>query len=462
VNFKFYFYFWSTLGAFIAVLFLLCLVMRFRKPLAPLSILLFVGVLKALPYIHRFVITGAADRGPNFGYTLSHLPITSPGCWVAIAVIVLGIVFLKKLRDSPADAVLYFAAPVVFLITMNQNVITGKIVQPWHYELFTGAFLLSLSLSLLFNRLNLALRVSEFLKNSAQKKPIFQPLLLLLVLMLFFFSGIILFFYYFKLAPRLTDAMLYIAAGAFEVAIFAVLLQIFVSLLKMPGWDSQRLSALLLACVISLVGMEGITRQAYISALASQRARPVQELASAFEWLNHNTPPGSTVLAAFETAERIPLFTHNTVYLCKNAFHENAGSESQRWNRAINWFILTGHTPTQFRNRLAQWPYGYLFWGVLGLRPRKDLYAFGRQPPVSKDTLQKLLEVYRKKCEIPIESIMREYSLQYIFWGRAERAFFKKDPAILPFVHPVYVNAHTRIYAVKTDQGIENTSLFDN
>jgi len=448
INWKFYFYFWSALAVMLPVTFILSIIFRNRKALVPLGISLMMGAIKIVPYLLS-VLRTIDYAGLNYTYVLSRHFLISPACTVAIVLLLAGICLTRKRKMSPPDAVLYFTMPLACLLFMNQQILTGKVVQPWHYELFTSPILLSITLAILFRhgepvirflyRLNRKFNYSEKAQTNIEVAA--SPLL--------FFGGATLFFYYFHLAPRMTDAMLYIVIAAIEILVTVMLLQVSVIVVfKEP----RRLRRFLSISFIIFLTFEGLTRQAYISAISAQRVRPLQVLAPALQWLNKHTTPNSVVMSGFETAERIPLYTHNAVYMCKNAIHENMGIE-ERNQRSMNYFLLAGYDTERFREKLAQWPYGYLFWGVRELQPNKDVYSFGKIPPVSEDFLKNILVKYEKKSKTSLTSIAGEYTLNYIFFGPEERAFFQHDPASLPFVQKVYGdNTPIIIYQLKIDK----------
>jgi hypothetical protein len=438
INFRFYFYFWSTLGAILATAFLFSILFRNKRAILPLGVLLLLGIAKALPFASRLIIHPDVS-GVNVAYVLSHNPVISPACVGAIILLLAGGRYHRQIFNLPADAIIFFTMPIVCLITMNQQLITGRIVQPWHYELFTSPLLLSVSLAILLWRMDMTTRMLSFLKERAQQGGYLPSVLAAGATIVFFFICAELFFYYFHLAPGLGNAMHYITAAAIETLLIAVLIQILLTLLSHSSWDVKRLSALTATCVAVFIVLEGFSRQAYISALTAQRARPLQALAPAFTWLNQNTAPGSAVLASFATSELIPLYAHNTVYLCKNAFHEPAGTPDARRSRAMNYFLLTGHNAAQFRQRLFEWPYGYLFWGIKSpVAAKNDLYSFGNLPPVSEEFLKNLLVIYEQKGKNSISSIAGEFTLNYIFFGPEEHRFFHRDPASLEFARKVY------------------------
>jgi hypothetical protein len=431
VNFRLYFYFWSCLGALMALVFIFSLIFPKRRILFPVGAVLLLGLLYGHSWIFSLI------RAPGSGIN-SHLPVISPGCVAALLLILLGILLSRKRRLDHEDRVLFFAMPVGVLVCMNQNVFTGKIVQPWHYELFVTPLLLSIALSILISREDVLNRICESMKRKLyQNHRLFLvPSLSLFVFL--FLGGTILFFYYFKLSPNFTDAMFYIVMGALGFLFIIIYFQIFIYLAVFASLPPKRLVYYLGLGFLLLVFMQSLTRQSYISILAKRRADANQYLAAPFTWLRENTPPDSTVLASFEVSECVPLYTRNTVYLCKNAFHEGIASTGDRWERALNYFILTGYDPDSFRSVLAVWPYGYLFWGFQKIEPEKDLYSFSAENRVPDDALNRALGRFEQKRKMDISKISGEYRLDYIFYGPLEQRFFKSSPADSPHLSRVY------------------------
>ena len=437
INFRFYFYFWSTLGAVIPIALILSVVFKNQKAILPLmailALCLVAGLSRVLQLLHY-----------SDSWTHSHLPISSPGVIMALILLLLGIILSKRLVLSPSDRVIFFTAPLVCILTMNQNVFTGRIVQPWHYELFTIPLLLTVGCAILAARGNLLPRICEYLRDRAIKSMPFLFLLSFLILSLFFLCGMILFFYYFKLAPNYLDSLLYILVAYLGVFLLAFFAMVFLYMLRVSSFTRDRLIFWCGGILILLTGIEGITRQACFSIKAERNARMNQYLAEPFKWLRENTPPNSSVLASFEVSEMIPLYTRNTVYLCKNAFHEYVPGTKERWQRSLNYFILSGYDEKSFQSRLLEWPYGYLFWGLKPLKPTRDLYSFGRETPVTRDAQEDLLEQFKEKKGKNLPDVIGEFSLHYIFYGPGEKKFFLIDPGKYPFVSKVYED-HTPV-----------------
>ncbi|HRR98749.1 MAG TPA: hypothetical protein P5128_00705 [Candidatus Sumerlaeia bacterium] len=451
LNFRFYFYFWSTLGALLGLLFLLSCLMRDKKNILLLGAFMALSFLGALPQVIA-ILKHSANSGINFAYVHSRAPIISPGCVTAFLILAGAIVLLWKKILSFNDAAIVLAMPLTVLTVMNQQVVTGRIVQPWHYELFVAPILLAIALGIVCNRTEISQRILAFLKKKAESHSMLLPILSMVIMVFLFLCGMTLFFYYFKLAPQMEDAMTYISAAALMAFLAASFFQIIITMASHANTNVENLKHILGLGLILLVFAQGMTRQSFVASKTYQQAAGIQHLAAPFAWLEKNTPPNSVVLSSFGVAERIPLFTHNAVYLCKNAIHEHIPSEEERFNRVFNYFILTGHDEDRFRARLAEWPYGYLFWGIQNLEPKKDLYSFGKLPSISEKYIKKLLVKYMEKRKITISFILREYKLDYIFFSPAEKDFFPVEPAAWLNLEKVYEDeTPVIIYKIKTD-----------
>lgn len=444
INFRLYFYFWSSLGAIIVFFFIFSIALKNKKALLPLGIIMLAGLIIGLPRALRLV-----KMDSDFPST--HWPIFSPGCLAAIIVLFLAVLYYRRKKPGSVSSVILFTMPLIVLVTMNQNVITGRIVQPWHYELFTTPLFLSMALAILVRESNCFEGVVGFLKRKNEQSPAFSYLLRVIPAALFFLCGVILFFFYFKLAVNYTRAMLVIACMAVEVFILFLVFQTFLFALS-NRYDMVKLLKVAALFIMAIVIFEGLSRQSVISVKTMRRAEEIRYLAQPFRWLNENTPENSTVLSSFDVSERIPLFTHNTVYLCKNVMHERIAKEHRR-ERSLNYFILTGHDAEEFRSKLNTWPYGFLFWGLNYPEPKKDLYSFGLTDPVSQDKVNNIIQDYKDKKDEKMDKIIAEYNLDYIFHGPKERNFFQKKPEEFLPVKKVYELQNVIIYEVIPEKG---------
>jgi len=452
VNFRFYFYFWSAIGAFLLLAFILSLVFQNKKPLLPLGVIL--ALILVSGFSHGLQLLEYSDSWTQH----SHLPISSPGIIMALILLLLGKILSKQFALSSPEKVILFTMPLVCLVTMNQNIFTGRIVQPWHYELFTTPLLLSMGFALLTYRGKILPRICEYLRERVKEGLYIRSLFSFGTLLFFFTCGIILFFYFFKISPNYGDSLVYILASYLGIFFLVFYAQVFLYMLRTPSFTRDQLVFWGGGILLLLIGIEGINRQVFFSIKVKRSAQMNQYLAEPFRWLNQNTPPHSTVLASFEVSEKIPLYTHNTIYLCKNAFHEYTKSQEERWERTLNYFILTGYDESGFHKRLDEWPYGYLFWGLHPVKPRKDLYSFGRAKPVSSREMDEVLNQFRDKAGLPLQRVQEKFALAYILYGPEERKFFPKPPSHFPFARKVYEDSFpVVIYQINlTERQIES------
>jgi hypothetical protein len=443
MNFRLYFFFWSCLGALLLGGFILSILYRKPRIFVPLGLVLLLGLIFGFPRILALIVA------PGSGIVSRHL-IFSPGCLVSIILILFGIWFRKSWKLCSEDNILFFLMPVSVLVCMNQNVITGRIVQPWHYELFITPLLLTIALSIAIDRRDVLNRVCQSLRSRLFQNHRISLVFSLCLFVFLFIGGTILFFYYFKLAPNYKDAMFYIITGAFSILILIVYFRIFLYLVVFSSLPVKRLIHFFCLGLFLVVLFIGLTRQAHISIRMERKARQNQYLAAPFQWLMDKTPQDSVVLASFDVSERIPLYTLNTVYLCKNAFHEWNPSLEDFRDRALNYFILTGYDPSNLLSVLAQWPYGYLFWGFDKLVPEKDLYSFTGDNRVPEDVLNRVMSDFGEKRKSDLTKILGEYRLDYIFYGPEEKKFFKRAPENMPHLSKVYEDSTpVVIYKIK-------------
>ena len=136
LNFYNYFYSWSWLYAFGGILILLSLFQKKWREATKLASVFLGGLLIAIPYfINLYQATlypTYGDASAHFGVVLSHAPM-----FVGFTVIGALIVFLVGFPREDREG--YFFGLALLLtpfITQNQQIITGKVLQPAHYHWF--------------------------------------------------------------------------------------------------------------------------------------------------------------------------------------------------------------------------------------------------------------------------------------------------------------------------------------
>lgn len=136
LNFYNYLYTWTYLYAFGGLLVLFHMYERQWKEAQRLSYVFFGALIVGIPYlINLYNVTTYPtyeEVGARFGVVLTHMPLFV-GFTVIISIFAFLMFFPKRDKDQ-----YYFNLALVLtpFITMNQQIITGKILQPNHYHWF--------------------------------------------------------------------------------------------------------------------------------------------------------------------------------------------------------------------------------------------------------------------------------------------------------------------------------------
>jgi len=428
INFKLYFYFWSGLGAFVLAIAVFALLLRRKELLVPLLILIGLAFLFSLRFLPLAFRSTEDPAKLLTTYAIMRTPILSPACVLALILLLLFPLVRRSLESHPRDQLLYCAPLLTILLYMNQQLITGKAVQPWHYELFVSPILLSISLCLLFSRMQLVRRTAD--KVHRWISPSFiRPSIILGIIILGGFLGYMTYFlYYFQLGPRLNGAVIICAllALALTILLFSLGLLLLAGV-TMPFLYS-RWRQILFVCIMVIVGMEATERQVYTALRNLPRTKMDQQYAAAFHWLNQNAPKDAVILATFPTEELLPTYTPLNVYICKNAYHYGSVGKTERKERLLNFFLFAGYDPNRTRALLHEWPYRYMLWGMKTFAPDYDLYSFGRQPLITQNELDTVMRRYTQKQQDPISTPLQQYRLDFVLYGPRERTEFSMDP----------------------------------
>lgn len=134
LNFYNYFYTWTYLYAFGAILVLILLVLRnWREALSIAGV--FAGaLLLAVPYVfnlYRATMHPAYEEvSLRFGFVLTHAPL-----FIGFSAIIALVIFIVGFpRDDQKKYIFGLALLLAPILTMNQQLLTGKIIQAGHYH----------------------------------------------------------------------------------------------------------------------------------------------------------------------------------------------------------------------------------------------------------------------------------------------------------------------------------------
>ncbi len=136
LNFYNYFYSWTWLYSFGGILVLSLLFRRKWHEATRLSSVFIGGLVIAIPYfinLHKVSLYPTyAEASARFGVVLSHAP-TFVGFTVILALVIFLLGFPKEDKEKFFFGLALLLTP---FITQNQQILTGKILQPAHYHWF--------------------------------------------------------------------------------------------------------------------------------------------------------------------------------------------------------------------------------------------------------------------------------------------------------------------------------------
>ncbi|MCH8986767.1 hypothetical protein IIA94_01215, partial [Patescibacteria group bacterium] len=136
LNFYNYFYSWTFLYAFGGLLVLLFLIQKKWREAAQIGSVFLGALLVAIPYgINLYQATlhpAYAEVGARFGIIETHVPLFV-GFTVLGALVIFFFGFPREDRQKYFFGLALLLAP---FITMNQQLLTGKVLQPTHYHWF--------------------------------------------------------------------------------------------------------------------------------------------------------------------------------------------------------------------------------------------------------------------------------------------------------------------------------------
>lgn len=142
-----YFYLWTTAAAWLACFFAIALIVgRWPRKITLLHgiIVAGIGVAALVPY---FWMLNQRSRKSDVSQLLSltHSPdLSSPIVVIGVIVAIIAVLFgIKRRFDGRSpEAILAYSFLLTPLVVMNQQVITGRSLQPVHYEIFIANYCL--------------------------------------------------------------------------------------------------------------------------------------------------------------------------------------------------------------------------------------------------------------------------------------------------------------------------------
>ena len=151
-----YFYLWTTAAAFLFALTLIWLIIRPENWKGNLRFLILTDVIAfsfLLPYAYLLSKRAASTDAIQL-LVLTHAPdffrVPAIVCYAALLILAVAIA-LKFAKIKEPSTVFLIAFAVVPFIVFNQQIITGRSLQPFHYEFYVVNYLVALTVTLTFN-----------------------------------------------------------------------------------------------------------------------------------------------------------------------------------------------------------------------------------------------------------------------------------------------------------------------
>ena len=170
-----YFYLWTTAAAFLFALTLIWLIIRpddWKGNLRFLLLTDFIAFIFLLPYAYLLSKRAASTDAVQL-LVLTHASdlfrVPALVCYAALLILAIAVA-LKFAKIKELSTVFLIAFAVVPFVVFNQQIITGRSLQPFHYEFYVVNYLVALTV---------VLTLTLFLKHL--KTPKLQSVILLLV-----------------------------------------------------------------------------------------------------------------------------------------------------------------------------------------------------------------------------------------------------------------------------------------
>lgn len=457
VCFKFYFYFWSSLAVFYGLLFLYSIMKKNWRIALPLGVIALAGGIYALPKVLR--IYGSIQNSFSYhsGLAFSRAPIFSPASLVSIIALILIFIIKKKSPKqncaSPLDF-LIISAPIAILIMMNQQIITGVVVQPWHYELFTSPLLLSIFIfSKLLNKDNLERVAFDFFPRFFSSRKIYYPAVVIFILTIII-CCLQIFLLYFRFAPSFSKPMLPVMTMTFTLFVFASAIALYFARSRFAesAEARKRLASTAWVIAVLIIIGEGASMSVIKAQSLETLSRKEQRLSGALAFLD--SEPLGSVAAHPAAADIIALFTKQFVYVSTFSSIYPYPSAAENKLRAYNLLAIYGASNEDFIRLAKQWPYSFILWGMKPIGSNKDMFNFGAGEILSDDEIKTRAEEFsgaRKKIEWN-EGI--DFKLDYVLYGPFERVDFPNaaDNGAFKNFERQYSDNDAAVYYIKRAQ----------
>lgn len=414
LSYRFYFYHSSSLAVFISLIFLGALWQRKRQIWLPLLLLFSTGVAVVLIELPKLQQLAADKYGALYTYSILRSPIISPG--VVVSLILLFIFLVVHKHFESREKILLVAFLLTPVICVNQQVASGRVVQAWHYEVFTSPIYLWCALALFWRRLEPKNLIEEKLVPIITRSVWLRRVLMGLIIILAVAGTVLYLLFHLSWSGHLTRGALLSLFLYLSLWLIFIISALVVVLLLPKG--NRRYWIIVATVTVIVLGIgDGFERQTYTTLRRLPEIRHQQTYARALDWLRVNAHPQSVVLAPLEIAELLPALANTYVYIAKNAVHYRL-EQQEREERLANYFYILGLNSEEINQLIRQYPYRYILWGLRYFSPQSyDLYSFGHHQLITKDEIERFLQLFHSRQSVSLEELFK-YRLDYILLNR--------------------------------------------
>lgn len=337
---------------------------------------------------------------------------------------------LRKIPGMVAFSLLFSG-----LVCLEQQIITGIIVQPWHYDAYVIPQATILALTIL------AMELLPFL--SFRTFPI-RPVLMYAGIGVVGVSLIlnpVLVARYFSADGLLTPAFesfLWMAhIGGLLLGLSLLGLRVFLSSRVPQAWSKTSFDTpgfhrsfakmgqvLWIAVILYMTYDVGLRQYTSYKEELKPKFGYLQQLAPALNWLNEHTPPESVVFGSPDhtsTNSIIPIYTQNNVYV---TFHSQ---------------FYTVPSLEEITDRF------YIAMYVMGIRTQEEFDAYLEDHWFKRGVFAD----YQQKFSQDVYAALTTYHVDYLLYGPRERENFLCDPeAVYPFLEKQHDDGGGKVFRV--------------
>lgn len=434
-------YLYTVLGS----CFLIALALRERWYIR-ISLITLGSILAAsLPFWLNVFFTQSAGHHRMTWGELQRGPTLTSDVLLLLACVAISLLLWRRKIISNRIMMVCTALPASSFICMNQQVITGIVVEPWHYQLY----IVPESLLMTGILLGTSLVRWKSTRHGKGRAPIRHslplPRLLILASLVLGVTGIMIHPALLKLfAALVTESPLELSEGAASffrrvyhgsLVLSGICLLLGLALEKWsPRFVPRRIRLGTLGIVLWIcftMSDVSLARYAYYVNILSPNFSPLQRLAPALDWLDQNTPSESVVFGMtgkksffpqpeyVSTTDLISIYTDNNVYMSENTYYHAEPPMTELQDRT------------------------YVMMYFMGIRTIHDFQQF-----MSRRYIRGTFEDYQQKFGHDVYRELTQYRIDYVWYGPRERRYVTVHPDAYDFLTKVYDDQIVQIYQV--------------